>query len=332
MATGHDIIVIGASAGGIEALSALTAELPAELPAALFVVVHTSAESPGYLADILQRAGRWPARMAADGDPIRPGRILVAPPDRHLLLSGDRVRLSSGPRENRTRPAIDPLFRSAAVAFTSRVVAIVLSGLLDDGAAGVRAVKRCGGKALVQDPGEARFPEMPRSALAAAPIDFKLPVRGMPEVLMRLAQERPAPPPKVPEEVLWEVRMTLEEPDKKEFSEMPGSNSDFSCPECGGVLRAMADAKVPRFRCHTGHAYTLLHLLQEQGTQIEDALWAALRRLEEHDKLLTQMAQRVGQRTAESYRRRAEETRAHAEQLRRLLQLATASGNLGGLQ
>ncbi len=306
-AAGHDIFVIGASAGGIEAVTALVAGLPAELPAAVFVVVHTSPESPGYLGEILRQAGPLPARMAVDGEPVRPGTILVAPPDHHLLLTGDRVRLSRGPRENRARPAIDPLFRSAAATFTSRVAGVILSGLLDDGAAGLRAVKRCGGKALVQEPDDARFPDMPRHALAAVEVDLRLPVRRLGGALTRLARERPAPPPAVPAEILWEVRMIEGPASARNLLEAPGENSDYGCPECGGVLRTMPDRGVVRFRCHTGHGYTLGHLLEEQKEQVEAALWAALRRLEEHGKLLTGMAEKAGPRTADRYRWQGEE-------------------------
>lgn len=229
------------------------------------------------------------------------------------------MRLSHGPRENRCRPAIDPLFRSAAATFTSRVVGVILSGLLDDGAAGLRAVQRCGGKTLVQDPREAHFPDIPRHALAAVQVDFQLPVRGMGEVLAQLTRERPAPPPAVPPELLWEVEMVRRGAQGKDYTEVPGGNSDFSCPACGGVLRTMNDAGLPRFRCHTGHAYTLPHLLQEQGEQIEEALWAALRKLEEHGKILARMIEGAGPRSAENYRRRREENLTHAEQLRNLL-------------
>lgn len=317
MAAGHDIIVIGASAGGIEAVAALAKTLPADLPAALFVVVHTSAESPGYLAAILQRAGELPARVAVDGEPVRPGAILVAPPDQHLLLSAGRVRLSRGARENRCRPAVDPLFRSAAAAFTTRVVGIVLSGMLDDGAAGLRAIKRCGGRAMVQEPAEARFPDMPRNAMAATEVDFRLPVGRMGESLAQLARTPAAPPLLVPDDILWEVRMqTREEVPAK----TTGENSDLSCPACGGVLQTIPDAGIRRFRCHTGHAYTLAHLVQEQGEKVEEALWAALRNLEEHGKMLTRMAEGAGPHSAPRYRKRQEEAYTHAEQIRMLIE------------
>jgi two-component system, chemotaxis family, protein-glutamate methylesterase/glutaminase len=183
----RDIVVIGASAGGIEALTTIIAHLPHDLPAALFVVVHIPSEAPSSLAQIFSRAGVLPAQTAQDKTPIEHGHIYVAPPDRHLLLTADEVRVVSGPRENRHRPAIDPLFRSSALSFGHRVVGIVLSGALDDGTAGLLAIKRAGGIAMVQDPATAAFPGMPKSALTYVSVDWSLPLPALAEKVVELA-------------------------------------------------------------------------------------------------------------------------------------------------
>ena len=189
MIPGRDIIVIGASAGGVEALSQLARHLPADLPAAVFVVLHVPPYSPGLLPRILSRSRTLPASHPADGEAIRNGRITIAPPDHHLLLEGGRIRLTRGPRENGHRPAVDPLFRTAACSFGPRVVGVVLSGTLDDGTAGLAAIKQRDGVAVVQDPDEALYTGMPRSAMESVAVDYCLPINGIAELLVRLARE-----------------------------------------------------------------------------------------------------------------------------------------------
>lgn len=185
----HDIVVIGASAGGLWVLEKLVAGLPADLPAAVFIVVHLSAKFPSWLPYILQKSGKLPAVHAVDGAAIEPGRIYVAPPDRHLLVKPEYMRVVLGPKENRFRPAIDPLFRTAALAYGKRVVGVVLSGLLNDGTAGLIDIKEQGGVAIVQDPQEAMFPSMPESAIEHAAVDHILPVADIARVLVHLADE-----------------------------------------------------------------------------------------------------------------------------------------------
>src|SRR5437016_6436818 len=185
----HDIIVIGASSGGLRALEQLCGALPADLPAAVFIVWHTHPRSPAMLAPALDRRGPLPAAVAQDGQPIRPGRIYVAPPDQHLLLARDRVRVIRGPRENRFRPAVDPLFRTAARALGPRVIGVVLSGTMDDGTEGLLLIKRHGGVAIVQDPADAEAPDMPASAIRHVPVDHVLPLADIPRMLAKLARE-----------------------------------------------------------------------------------------------------------------------------------------------
>lgn len=291
---GHDVVVVGASLGGVDALKTLAGGLPPDLPAAVVVVQHTAASSPGALGEVLDRAGPLPARLAEDGDPLRPGHVLVAPPDRHVLVTdgpgGLRLRLSRGPRENRTRPAVDPLFRSAAVAARSRAVGVVLTGLLDDGAAGLAAVARCGGLALVQDPAGAAYGEMPRSALAAVPDARTAPLAEIGPLLGRLAGIPAGPAPPVLRELQIEAHLTLHGMDDIDAMDEIGDRTPMTCPDCGGVLWGLGDGAPPRFRCHTGHAYTEASLTEAQTEATEAALYVALRTVEERVRLLRRMA------------------------------------------
>ena len=313
---GHDVIAVGASAGGLDPLRRLVSGLPADLPAAVLVVQHAAPTGPSLLGQILDGAGPLPARPAEDGEAIELGRIYVAPPDRHLLVSDGRLRLSRGPRENRARPAIDPLFRSAAVHARSRVVGVVLSGLLDDGAAGLRAVRRCGGLAVVQDPADAAYPDMPQAALAAAGADHVAPADALGPLLARLAV-RPAPdPPPVPQALVTEVRITEHGMSDIDRMDDLGERTPFTCPDCGGVVWALDDPEPPRYRCHTGHAFTERVLLDGQAEATEEALLVAFRTMEERVKLLRKMA--ASDRTPD-YAGRADELERHAERVHDLL-------------
>ncbi len=313
---GHDVIVVGASMGGLDALRALVGGLPPDLPAAVFVVQHTAANGPGLLGGILDRAGPLPARLAEDGDAVQPGRIYVAPPDRHLLLTPAGVRLSRGPRENRTRPAADPLFRSAAVAYRSRVVGVVLSGLHDDGAAGLLAVTRCGGLAVVQDPADAAYPEMPRSALAAVADARVVPVAELGALLGRLAETPAGEPPPVPRTLRLEAQLTETGMDEIDVMDELGERTPLTCPDCGGVLWEVNGPERPRYRCHTGHAFTEAALVDGQAEATEVALMTALRTMEERARLLRKMDREEGR---SAYAERAGELERHAERVRDLL-------------
>lgn len=266
---GHDIIVVGASAGGVEALVSLARSLPPDLPAAVFVVLHLPANANSQLPEILGRAGPLPAVHRVDGAPIEPGRIYAAPPDHHLLVRHGEVGLSRGPRENRHRPAVDVLFRSAARAYGTRVVSVVLSGALDDGAAGSAAVKGRGGAAVAQDPGEALFPAMPRNAIQSVAIDHVVPVAEMGGLLGRLAHEPVSEVmPGVSREMEQEIQMAENDLAAMSGDDRPGIPSVFGCPDCGGVLWEIQDDQVLRFRCRVGHAYSSGSLLDEQGDVI----------------------------------------------------------------
>ncbi|HEX8387132.1 MAG TPA: chemotaxis protein CheB [Rubricoccaceae bacterium] len=289
---GLPIVVVGASAGGVEALQALVADLPEGFPAAVFVVLHVPAWAPSHLAEILDAAGPLPAAFAEDGERVRPGRIYVARPDHHLLLDGDLVAVRRGPKENRYRPSVDALFRSAAYAHGPRVVGVVLSGALDDGTSGLWTVKRLGGTAVVQSPTEAGFGSMPQSAMDHVDVDHACPAAEIGPLLARLVAE---PAPDVQTEPGVEIdraRAELEVSIASTGNAFQqgimeyGSLTPFTCPECHGALVRIEEGALSRFRCHTGHAYTPNALLADITESVEETLWAAMRAIEEGVMLL----------------------------------------------
>lgn len=318
----RDTIVLGSSAGGIEALLRLLPAFGAQTEASVLIVQHLPANGQSILDMVLARATPCPVGFAGDGEVILPRRIYLAPPDRHLLVDGDRVRLLHGARENRARPAIDALFRSAAANRRGRVVGAILSGLLDDGAAGLAAVKRCGGLAFVQNPSDAVESEMPNRASHALgrSLDGAL---SADELGARLASlvGTPAAAGEVPEDVWLEYRMQLGEVDAIEVLARTGAAA-LSCPECGGPLWHVLDGRLNRYRCHVGHAYSAENLLSAQSRQIERALWVAIKGLEERSQMLGSFAAsdlgslRVGRG---HYEQEASRLRQHARTLRELL-------------
>lgn len=320
----RDLIVVGASMGGIEALSTLAAGLPTDLPAAVLVVQHLSETSPGVLSDILDRRGPLPAVTAGDQMPLERGRMYVAPPGRHLLVGkGGTMRVVFGPRENRTRPAIDPLFRTAAVHCRSQVIGVVLTGLLSDGAAGLYAVARCGGVPVVQAPDDAAFPAMPRHALERVPDARTVTVRELAPLLTRLSREPAPPPPDVPETLETEVRLTERAMRNDDWFQVPGRPTNFTCPECVGAIQEIEEGGQRRYRCRVGHAYSAEDLLGDKAQRVEDTLWVALQTLQERVEMLATMARddRARGRTlsAARYEESARETATHVERLRELL-------------
>jgi two-component system chemotaxis response regulator CheB len=292
----RNVIVIGASAGGVEALAKVVAVLPDGFPAAILIVMHVGAH-PSILPALLGRASRLPVRHAVDNEPLRPATILVAPPDRHLLLEPDdhsaRVLLSRGPKENHARPAVDPLFRSCAAVFGSKSIGVVLTGFLDDGTVGLKAIKSCGGIAVVQDPADAVAPDMPRNALENVAVDYRVPLKQMGETLVSIVHASGgmvrASGAAVPEWVRIENQFVKRGADMDELKKI-ATPSTFTCPDCGGALWQLHDASPPRFRCHTGHGYTLQSLLDMQEQKIEEAIWVAVRALQEKEKLAEQRA------------------------------------------
>ncbi len=291
----RDIIVVGASAGGIQALTTLVSGLPNDFPAAVFVVVHIPPYAVSRLPEILCRAGSLPAAHARQGEAIEPGRIYVAPPDRHLLVRQDWVDLTRGPRENHSRPAIDPLFRTAARAYGPRVIGVVLSGALYDGSTGLMAIKTRGGVAVVQDPEEAAFAGMPRSALRMVSADHVLPVAGMAAVLIDLVGD--AVDTKG-DSLVVDDEERLQGVIAQDFAEQAENGraeetTIYTCPDCGGVLWQGGAGADLQFRCHVGHAYGPDLLLHHKSEELEAALWTSLRLLREKATLSRQLAYRT---------------------------------------
>jgi two-component system chemotaxis response regulator CheB len=324
MAT-HDIIVIGASAGGMDAIAELLKPLPADLPASLFVVQHLSSLSPGYLPEILQRDTPLRVVSPAESGPIEPGCVYVAPPDRHLLVERDRVRVVRGPKENRHRPAIDPLFRSAAWAYGARVVGIVLTGMLYDGTAGLWAVQTCGGVTVVQDPREAQFSSMVANVLQNLKVDHCLPIKEISALVEKLARTTITNGQihDVPTKIKLETEFAmLKYPETKTDMNTLGTLSPFTCPTCNGSMWELQDGELLRYRCHTGHAFTAEDVTGEHTDAVEQALYSALRVMEENTALLRRMADRVQDQQSERrmrYENMAKEREEHAWTIRQLL-------------
>jgi two-component system chemotaxis response regulator CheB len=326
MNSGRDIVVVGASAGGVEALKNLAALLPGDLPAALFVVLHMPEHGRSALPGILARAGRLPAAQAVDGEPVEHGRVYVAPPGEHLELRRGGVHLGRGPRENGYRPAIDRLFVTAARSYGPRVTGVILSGALDDGTLGLMEVWRAGGAPLVQDPSEALYPAMPESASGYVDAAAVLSLEEIGRQIDALARE---PFPEHEEEPVMAEQAP--NPESAEHAQ-PGRLSGLTCPECNGALWEADEEGLLRYRCRVGHAYSAESLASEQGAALEAALWAALRALEERVALSLRLSRRFAagnhERAASRYERQADEARGQAAILRRALDLVSAGAEI----
>jgi two-component system chemotaxis response regulator CheB len=282
------VIVIGASAGGVHALLELAERLPPFFPAPICIVQHIGA-NPSLLPELLRFRGQNHAMHAEHGQQLTPGTLHVAPPDCHMLLEGDRLHLTHGPKENHARPAIDPLFRSAAASMGPGVIGVILTGQMDDGTAGLAAIKDCGGVAVVQDPASAAEPAMPRSALKHVAVDHCVPLADLPALLTRLvSRPEPVARPPVPEHVIREVAINRGEATVEDLKDL-GLPSTLTCPDCGGGLWEMKEARPLRYRCHTGHAFSALSLAQAQKESSEHALWSGVRALREREMLLRRM-------------------------------------------
>jgi two-component system chemotaxis response regulator CheB len=293
------VIVIGASAGGVEALTRLVADLDGDIRAAVFITIHFPTGGTSALPRILERAGSLEAVHAADRQTIDEGRIYVAPPDHHLLIVRDMVRLYRGPRENGNRPAIDPMFRSAALAYGARVIGVILSGNLDDGTSGLLAIKRRRGTAVVQDPDGATFPSMPQSAIDHVDVDHVVKLDDLGSLLNALAKEptpslRPAVADDDAEKEIEYAEVDLERIENVENH--PGELAAFGCPDCGGTLWKLREGDLVRFRCRVGHAWSSEGLLARQAETLDAALWTALRALEESESLNQQLSARARSR------------------------------------
>ncbi len=356
--TNRDLVVIGASAGGVESLRKLVRHLDPDLPACVLVVLHFPATSASLLPAILNRARTLPASTAVDGEPLRRGHILVARPDYHLLVSGDHVSLTRGPRENGFRPAIDVLFRSAARAAGPRVIGVILSGMLDDGTAGMLNIRQRGGLVLAQSPNDAIYPSMPDNVIQHVGADRIGTVAELAQAVNRLVRTPNEPsgrpsaprsatnaspsdpsdpndpnepddppndrPPEPPQMLATEVEIADMNPSAFVNTDRPGRPSGYSCPDCNGTLFEIDDAGLLRFRCRVGHAWSSLALMAAQSDALEGALWMAFRSLEEKAALSRQLARRAGERghtlSQQRYLEKASEAGRSALLLQQLLE------------
>jgi two-component system chemotaxis response regulator CheB len=316
-------VCIGASAGGLNAVTELVSQLAPDLNAAVFVVLHFSREALGQiLVDRIQRHSRLHCTIARDGDPITPGIVYVAAPDSHLLIK-DSIILGHGPAENRFRPSIDILFKSAAAYYNSYAVGIVLTGMLNDGTAGICAIKQSGGHCIVQDPDEAEYPDMPISVLQAVQVDYLVKLEQMgasiQEIVNKKKRKRVAPPAIV----VAESKLSEKAATAIEKIEQLGRHSIYSCPDCGGGLFKIKNGRSVHYRCYIGHSYSEDDLIVKQSEAIEHTLWVAVQMMEERKLLFMRLARENGekglQRLARNYHSQANQFELHIAELKKLL-------------
>jgi two-component system chemotaxis response regulator CheB len=316
------VVVIGTSAGGLNALKKLIGQLQPGFPLPVLVVQHISEDATGnVLLEALQKIGNLKCEHAKHGAKLAPGHLYLAPSGHHLMIGrGPEILVTKGAHENRSRPAIDPLFRSAAISFGNGTIGILLTGYLDDGTAGLKAIKRCGGTTIVQDPADAEYPDMPANALNQIDIDYCLPLSAIGSLLYQLINKKQERHLAIPKDVIIEANIA-----ERVLSDLPSVNAlgdqvPFNCPGCGGVLWQVDEGSALRFRCHTGHAYTASTLLAEQTKKIEETLWVSLRMFEERKNLLLTMANKKNGINAKSARQRAEQSQVHIDRIRKMLQ------------
>lgn len=315
------VVVIGTSAGGLNALKILVSQLRKGFPLPILVVQHISMDATGnVLLDALNKFEYLTCQHANNGESLKPGYLYLAPSDHHLMIDEDhKILVTKGAQENRSRPAIDPLFRTAAVAFGTGVISIILTGYLDDGTAGMKVIKRCGGICIVQDPKDADYPAMPESALAQVKVDYCVPLSEMGALLYELIPQKLGKQITIPEDILIEAKIAERVLSDLASVNMLGDQVPFNCPGCGGVLWEIEKDSDMRFRCHTGHAYTSASLLAEQTRKIEETMWTALRMFEERKNLLTTMAQDKKGIGSKSALERANMSQVHIDRIRIML-------------
>lgn len=320
----RNVIAVGGSLGAVDAVGRVCAGLPPDLAATLCIVVHIGREGKNLLAGIFDERSAINVVTAADGDALRPGVAFVAPADRHLLVMDGVLRLGHGPRENLARPAIDPLFRSVAMSYGPRAIGLVLTGMLNDGASGLAAIKRCGGVTVVQNPADATAPEMPLGALMASDVDYRAPLADMPSLLQQLASEPAGPDVHVPDDIRLEVAIALGRNSDPALIARIGEPVALSCPACGGVLNQIKVKPPLRFRCQVGHAYTAESLAAEKEGSLDEAMRVALRIVSERAILSEKMADEARQTgryaAAAVSEAHAQESRHYAEILRNAVQ------------
>jgi two-component system chemotaxis response regulator CheB len=331
----HDLVVVGGSAGGLQALTTIVSQLPPSLEACVLVVMHSAAGTPSVLPEIIGRVATLPVSVAKTGDDLRPGRIVIAAPDCHLLVNGSGLIVAHGPRENGFRPAVDPLFRTAARQYGSRLVGVVLSGALSDGTFGLSVIKHYGGVAIVQDPDDAVIPGMPASAIRSVDVDHVLPAADIAKAIVRLCGAEGQQsvsggntmarrsPPRRQEEVPEPQRPSSELTEVSQMNGAFGAPSGLTCPDCGGALWEVAEGRAVRYQCHVGHQYAPENLDVSQRDLLDQALWSAVRVLEEQAELKTRMAARAAgggvTQVAQRFEESARDAREQARHLRSVL-------------
>ncbi|HVG41096.1 MAG TPA: chemotaxis protein CheB [Chitinophagaceae bacterium] len=320
-----DIVVIGASAGGVIALMELFKRIPKNFEGYIFVVQHLSPFSPSVLPQILSRSGHLKAQHPEDGEEMKLNTIYIAPPDHHLLIEKDKVMVKKGPKENRFRPSIDALFRSAAYNYGSRVVGLVLSGLLDDGTSGLWSIKRKGGTTIIQDPMDAEFPSMPLNVLEYVDVDHSVTINEMGELLNQITKEKATAAAMLSEEEMEQLRVEVNIAAQDNAFEMgvleKGSLTSLTCPECSGSLVQFTEGKIVRFRCHTGHAFTDSALLAGVTKAVEENLWKSVRGMEEAiiilEKTAGQFQEQGKDKVAKVFTNKAKEVRKWSQDIRK---------------
>jgi two-component system, chemotaxis family, protein-glutamate methylesterase/glutaminase len=319
----RDLVAIGASAGGVEALVTLCTKLPAPFPAAILVTQHLPSHSDSALDQLLSRAGPLPAKFADNGDPLRKGQIFLAPPGSHLIAEDNRLLLGKGPRENHVRPAIDAMLRSVAVCCGSRAIGIVLTGTLGDGASGLKAIQQCGGISVVQDPDDAAFPEMPRTALNRTMPDHVVRLADLPLLLNSLVQYPAGDPKPCPDSVRFEVAVASGHKSSMRDLDRLGRRSVLTCPDCHGAMWEIDDDDLQHYRCHVGHAYGADMMALGLDENVRRALASALRTLEERialtERLRWQACKRGHNQSADIWSRKIEEIEKEADSLRQAI-------------
>ena len=327
MSTPKFVIVVGASAGGLNALSEFVGQLKTGMDAAVFIVMHLSRTSiSDFLFHQLGPLTDLKCEIATEGASIKKDHIYIATPNLHLLVKKDKIILGRGPEENRWRPSIDVLFRSAAAAYSTRTIGVVLTGLLDDGTTGMLAIKRSGGTCIVQDPNEAEYPDMPLAVLNNMEVDYSIGLANMGEVIESITQTNPEEKP-APDDVIIESeiaeRVVVDYDNVKQL----GEKSIYACPDCGGglwdITKKGGGGKVVRYRCHIGHSYSEKDLVIKQGEIFESTLWTALRIMEERRNLLMKMENDHAKKglalIAKNYKEKADEIQGHVDKMKEVL-------------